>query len=304
MAAKLNRLAGFPVTSSLRLPVGALLNLAGALLAAAWLADRVLSSAAAREAMLASLLAGAATGIGALLLALLRRPVAGHFERFMAAAGGMMLAAAVFSLLLPALPLAAWPLALDVVLAALLGALLMHGLDRAMPHSHPGSGARAADPRKAQVLLIVAIAVHNLPEGFAVGAGFGGGAGFGWRTAASIGVQNIPEGLIVATALWTLGLSRRQAALGALLTGLIEPLGAALGIVAGGLSATALPLALGLAGGAMLFVVIHEARAVSAATDAASIASAASGQPNRQRVVLPFVLGFVGMLLVGMIGQA
>ena len=297
MAALVNRLAGFPVTSPRRLRLGLLLNLAGlfglAVGLAVWLAERILPNDGAREALLASLMAGAATGIGALALAVLRRPDAGQLERFMLLAAGMMLAATAFALLVPAVEVAIWPFALDVVVAAGAGALLMRALDRALPHRHPADAGAGRGSRNALVLVVVAIAVHNLPEGFAVGAGFGGGAGFGWSTAASIGVQNIPEGLIVATALWSLGLRRRMAALGALATGLVEPVGAALGIVASGISVATLPMALGLAGGAMLFVVVHEAApaALRAGPDAVA----------RWRAAWPFAAGFAAMGLVGLV---
>lgn len=107
-------------------------------------------------------------------------------------------------------------------------------------------------------LMVIAIAVHNLPEGFAVGAGFGGGDALGWGTAASIGLQNIPEGLIVATALLSMGMRRATAFALAAATGLLEPLGAVLGVVAVSISALTLPWALAAAGGAMMFVVVEE----------------------------------------------
>jgi ZIP family zinc transporter len=238
-----------------------------ALAAPAWLAGgggpQGLPAAALRAAgsagVQASALAGAATGLGALALMGIRRLDERGLGLFMALSAGMMFAAAVFSLLLPAAGLAQWPHAADVVLAAVAGYLLMAGLDRSLPHHHPVPAMPPQRlPARALQLMVVAIAAHNLPEGFAVGAGFGGGTELGWATALSIGVQNVPEGLVVAAALWSLGLGRVRAALGALGTGLIEPFGALLGVLAVDVSAQALPLALGAAGGAMVFVVVDE----------------------------------------------
>lgn len=329
MTPLVQRLVALPPSVVLRRSVGLALNLAGAVLLATWLAAPIVRDAAAREALLASLIAGAATGLGALMLVLWpRRPSgtgrtggqAGHDEAvpssdaFMPFAAGLMLAAAVFSLLLPALEAATRPLALDVVIAALAGAWLMAALDRALPHRHPAEvgggppsrpGGAARDASRSTVLLITAIAVHNLPEGFAVGAGFGGDAGLGWRTALSIGVQNLPEGLIVATALASLGLGRVPAILGALATGLIEPVGAALGIVASGLSAATLPIALAMAGGAMLFVVAHEGiPALGRRRPAPLLATrgpagwAMAGLPSG---IPAFAAGFAGMALIGLL---
>lgn len=134
----------------------------------------------------------------------------------------------------------------------------MAALDRLLPHIHAAPRESGAWPAGSIRLMVVAIAVHNLPEGFAVGAGFGGGDALGWGTALSIGMQNIPEGLIVATALWSIGTSRVTAFALALGTGLLEPIGAALGLIAVSASALVLPWALAAAAGAMMFVISEE----------------------------------------------
>lgn len=206
-----------------------------------------------------SLLAGGATGLGALALVFLRHMNPGHLTQFMTLAAGAMLSAAVFSLGLPA-----WEAAQGqhgaVLLAALAGAALMVLMDRVVPHRHQDTASPRSEyaNRRALWLMIAAISMHNLPEGFAVGATATSSDAQANSTALAIALQNIPEGLIVATGLWALGVSSMLAALAALLTGLIEPVGAVLGAKVVTAIPTATPLALALAAGAMLFVVLHE----------------------------------------------
>ncbi|MGC3982279.1 MAG: ZIP family metal transporter [Steroidobacteraceae bacterium] len=206
-----------------------------------------------------SLLAGGATGLGALALLFMRQMNAGHLTQFITLAAGAMLSAAVFSLGLPA-----WQSMPEahglLLLAAAGGASLMLLLDRVVPHQHQESAA----PRVAQAsvrtlwLMIAAISLHNLPEGFAVGATAGIGDAQANSTTLAIALQNVPEGLIVATGLWALGVNKFTASIMALLTGMIEPIGAVIGAKVVTAMPAATPLALAFAAGAMLFVVLHE----------------------------------------------
>ena len=126
-------------------------------------------------------------------------------------------------------------------------------------HDDASERAQAAYLLRMGGLLAIALGIHNLPEGMAVGLSFmGGDPRLGWGTMLAIGVQNIPEGLAVAALLASLGWSRTRCAAGALATGLIEPVGAAFGVAIAGASAAVLPYALGFAAGAMLFVVAAE----------------------------------------------
>ena len=211
------------------------------------------------QALQVSLLAGGATGIGALGVLTLRRgaDIQGMFG-FLALSAGVMFSAALLSLIVPAVSMTSVPAALDVLVAGVLGYAAMAALDRFLPHMHSAPRESGAWPADSVRLMVVAIAVHNLPEGFAVGAGFGGGDALGWGTAVSIGMQNIPEGLIVATALWSIGASRAKAFWLSVATGLLEPLGAALGLFAVTASTMVLPWALAVAGGAMFFVILEE----------------------------------------------
>ncbi len=182
-------------------------------------------------------------------------------------AAGMMLAAAAFSLVLPGIELGAqaWSssltAALMVAIGLGLGAVAMTALDRMLPHEHAQLGRQGgADARMDRVwLFVMAMAIHNLPEGMAVGVGFAGqGLEGGWSLALAIAIQDVPEGLAVALALRAAGVSSPTAALIAAGSGVFEPLGAALGFVFASALGAAMPVAMGFAAGAMLFIVSHE----------------------------------------------
>ncbi len=182
-------------------------------------------------------------------------------------ADAALLAASSFSLILPGLDAgesitgSAWLGAFAVVVGLALGVLLMLGLDQFTPHEHEHGGPCGAGcGRVSRVWLFVfAIALHNLPEGMAIGVAFSqGDLGVGLPLTTAIALQDIPEGLAVAMALKAAGLAPLRAVGVAALSGLMEPVGALLGIgLASGL-ALAYPIGLGLAAGAMIFVVSHE----------------------------------------------
>lgn len=180
---------------------------------------------------------------------------------------GMMLAATAFSLLLPGLEAGAEIAGTEVggagvvVLGMSLGVLLMLGLDEFTPHEHDKTGpCGPGHERCSRVWLFVfAIALHNLPEGMAVGVGFAqGDLSTGLPLATAIALQDIPEGLAVALALRAAGFAPSLAVLVAAGSGLLEPVGALLGVGLSSGLAVAYPVGLGLAAGAMLFVVSHE----------------------------------------------
>jgi ZIP family zinc transporter len=187
---------------------------------------------------------------------------------FLGFAAGVMLAASFFSLILPGLELAqeasgsAAVAAGIMVTAVLLGSGTLHIINRLAPHEHfiIGPTEKAARSRLSRIwLFVIAISLHNFPEGLAVGVSFGGDdVGKGWATALGIGIQNVPEGLAVAIALVSVGYGRLFAFLVALGTGLIEPIGGFLGISAVTTIGGLLPWGLGFAGGAMIWVVSSE----------------------------------------------
>ena len=220
-----------------------------------------------RNALLGGLAGFVATSIGALPALVLRGIPQKLEDSLLGMAAGMMLAASAFSLILPGLAAGAEILgnkglgAGVVVIGMALGVLLMLGLDRFTPHEHDKTGPCGPGyERCGRVWLFVfAVALHNLPEGMAIGVSFAqNDLSVGLPLTMAIALQDIPEGLAVALALRTIDFSTGKAVLVAAASGLLEPLGALLGVgLSSGLE-LAYPTGLGLAAGAMIFVVSHE----------------------------------------------
>lgn len=245
----------------------ALFGLFGLLVSAALQSLQQGQPAHLQSAFYGGLVGFATTGLGALLTLGLTHITARTQDALLGLAAGMMLAASSFSLILPGLEAARaltpnGPMAAAVVVLGLvLGVLLMLGLDRFTPHTHESTGPCGAGcERLGRVwLFVLAITLHNLPEGMAIGVGFAGGdPHVGLSLTAAIAIQDIPEGLAVAMALRATGLSPLKAALIALFSGIMEPLGALVGLGLSSGFALAYPISMGLAAGAMLFVVSHE----------------------------------------------
>jgi ZIP family zinc transporter len=205
----------------------------------------------------ASLLAGLATGAGALPVLFTKRISDRLLDVMLGFSAGVMLAATAFSLIVPAIDLGGPFVA---VFGIILGALVLHLIDRFVPHFHPALGAEGPPSRLSKVwLFVLAITIHNFPEGLAVGVSFGGGdIAAGLVIATAIGLQNMPEGLAVALPLVREGYSRRKSLLYGTLTGLVEPLGGLLGVALVSIFMPVLPWGLAFAAGAMLFVVSDE----------------------------------------------
>ena len=215
----------------------------------------------------ASAAAGLATGLGALPVLFLPQISERLRDALLGFAAGVMLAASFFSLILPALEFAQIDLGsriaavLVVSAALLLGAAVLAYLNHHLPHEHFVIGASGGDPRALRRiwLFVIAITLHNFPEGLAVGVGFGSGDLANATTLAiGIGLQNIPEGLAVAMALVSQNYSRTVAVFVSTLTGLVEPIGGLLGVIAVALFDPLLPWGMGFAAGAMLFVISNE----------------------------------------------
>jgi ZIP family zinc transporter len=205
----------------------------------------------------ASLAAGLATGAGALPVLFTRRVSDRLLDTMLGFSAGIMLAATFFSLLVPAIDLAGIWVAVS---GLALGAIVLHLIDRLVPHFHPAMGAEGPSSRLSQVwLFALAITIHNFPEGLAVGVSFGSGdAAAGFVVALAIGLQNMPEGLAVALPLLREGYSRRRSLWFGTLTGLVEPVGGLLGAALVSVFHPILPWALAFAAGAMLFVISDE----------------------------------------------
>ncbi|SMX44542.1 ZIP family metal transporter [Actibacterium lipolyticum] len=217
--------------------------------------------------LLASLAAGLMTGVGAIPVLLERKVSRRANDTMLGFAAGVMLSASFFSLILPGID-AAVSIYGNINIAALiagagiaLGALAVAGLNEALPHEHFIAGPEGADPGAlAKIwLFVIAITIHNFPEGMAVGVGFGGGdVTNGMSLATGIGLQNAPEGLAVAVALRGQGYGKLRAFVVALATGLIEPVGGLLGAAMVSVSEVILPWGLSFAAGAMIYIISHE----------------------------------------------
>ena len=218
---------------------------------------------------LASFAAGMMTTVGAIPSLFIKKISPKFEDTTLGFAAGVMLGASFFSLIVPGLDYAdeLWQnkyLSVLAVLGGLLfGVLGIWSIERYSPHEHFVIKKQYEDDAKDKILkiwlFIIAITIHNMPEGLAVGVGFGGGDfGNALALAIGIGIQNAPEGLAVAFSLLTIGYSRKNAFLIAGATGLFEPVMGLIGVTIVTVFLPILPIALGFAAGAMLFVISHE----------------------------------------------
>ncbi|MDD2740285.1 MAG: ZIP family metal transporter [Methylomonas lenta] len=213
---------------------------------------------------LASILAGLATGVGALPALFFKDISPRLFNSMLGGAAGVMLAATAFSLLVPGMDFGEqiWPGKGLLIVSAgmMLGALFLHFADKKLPHLHFDSVAdESLDSLQKISLFIIAITIHNFPEGMSVGVSFGSGdMKNGLVLSIAIALQNLPEGLAVALPLVGLGYNKWKAVGIATLTGLVEPVGGLLGITMVTVFSSILPIAMGFAAGAMLFVISEE----------------------------------------------
>lgn len=224
-------------------------------------------SSAVMLGLYGSLLAGLCTSLGAVPALLFGRPGERTETLMLGFAAGVMLAASIFSLIIPGLDAAARVFdSVNAQAGLAVGGILLGGaalwmIHQLAPHEHFISGPEGADPRDlARIwLFVIAITLHNFPEGMAVGVGFGGSDFDNGRAlAAGIGIQNIPEGMAVAAALLTQGYSRLRAFMVASLTGLVEPIGGVIGASVVSFSELMLPWGLTFAAGAMIWVISDE----------------------------------------------
>jgi zinc transporter, ZIP family len=212
----------------------------------------------------ASILAGLATGLGALPALWFKTISDNLFNSLLGAAAGVMLAATAFSLLVPGLEYGnlfwAGKGIYVVSLGMIIGAFFLHQADKQLPHIHFDTLSDAQLKTLKKIwLFIIAITIHNFPEGMAVGVSFGtGDMKNGLVLATAIALQNIPEGLAVALPLVGLGYNKWKAVGIATLTGLVEPVGGLLGVTMVTIFEQILPIAMGFAAGAQLFVISEE----------------------------------------------
>ena len=209
---------------------------------------------------------GGATVIGAVMGFVFKRISHKFSDIVLSFAAGVMLAAAVLGLIIPSLEYGESPWNLMVTIGGVFaGALCLNFMDKLVPHLHKLSGVdqerhgQQADKLNKVLLFVMAIAIHNLPEGIAAGVGFGtGNTGEAFTIAAGIALQNIPEGVVIIGPMLAAGMTRGRTFAAALMTGLVEVVGTIVGYLAVSVSTAVLPFALAFAGGTMLYVISDE----------------------------------------------
>lgn len=213
--------------------------------------------------VLTALGVGGATVIGSLIGFAFKKISHQFSDIVLSFAAGVMLAAAVFGLILPSLDYGGAFGLLITVAGIFAGALCLNLIDKLVPHLHRLIGSEDETHQNAnlsKVLLFVsAIAIHNLPEGIAAGVGFGSGdTSQALLIAGGIALQNIPEGMVIIGPMLASGVTPRKTFLCAMVTGLIEVVGTLIGYFAVSIASAILPFALAFAGGTMLYVISDE----------------------------------------------
>ena len=212
------------------------------------------------------------TSLGAACVFFMRRQFSDAVQRVLIGfAAGVMVAASVWSLLIPAIEQVAWMGKLAFLPAFVgfwIGLLFLLGLDHLIPHLHARSNQTEGPKSRLQktTMMVLAVTLHNIPEGMAVGVVYAGLlSGTAQITAAGalalslgIAIQNLPEGAIISMPLRAEGESKGRAFLSGVLSGVVEPIGAVLTILGASLIVPALPYLLSFAAGAMLYVVVEE----------------------------------------------
>ena len=212
------------------------------------------------------------TSFGAACVFFMKKEMGDRLQRMLTGfAAGVMVAASIWSLLIPAMEQVVdmGKLAFVPAVAGFwLGILFLLLLDHIIPHLHRNS-QRAEGPKsqlKRTTMLVLAVTLHNIPEGMAVGVVYAGylagstqiSAAVAMALSLGIAIQNFPEGAIISMPLRAEGTGKPKAFLGGVLSGIVEPIGAILTILAAGLIVPALPYLLSFAAGAMLYVVVEE----------------------------------------------
>jgi ZIP family zinc transporter len=225
------------------------------------------------QALLAGLFTWGMTGLGAASIFAFKTIDRKILDVMLGLAAGIMIAASFWSLLAPSIEMAAeqgmapW---LPAVTGFLLGAVFFRGIDKILPHLHPLLPIEEAEGIKTPwpkcTLLVLALTIHNIPEGLAVGVAFGSAVSHpetmpmlsAIALAMGIGIQNFPEGLAVSFPLHRDGFSKRTSFWYGFLSGAVEPVAAVIGAMVVMLVQPILPYALAFSAGAMIFVVVEE----------------------------------------------
>ncbi len=244
--------------------------------------------------LLTALGVGGATVIGALLGFIFKNPSQKFNDAILSFAAGVMLAAATVGLIMPSLEYGTGITPLIItVLGIFAGAICLNLIDRLVPHMHALAGIdKESHPEKTAklnkvLLFVIAIAIHNLPEGIAAGVSFGSdNITQAFTVAGGIALQNIPEGMVIIAPMIASGVSKKRTLLIAMATGVVEVLGTLLGYFAVTISTAILPFALAFAGGTMLYVISDE------------MIPETHSHGNERIATYALLLGFIVMLVV------
>jgi len=254
-----HKYAALPPLGQKLVLVGSITFLTSVLLAIVYVfVDRIIAIGA-----LSSILAGLATGLGAIPVLFYRQITHKMLNAMLGGAAGVMLAATAFSLIVPGIQYGneLWPGKGVYVVAVgiMVGAGFLVLADQWLPYEKYLEKGETFDSLRKVWLFIAAVTLHNLPEGGAVGVSFGAGDWHnGVALAMAVALQNIPEGMAVALPLVALGYRREQAVLIPTLTGLIEPIGGVLGVIMAKAFLPLMPIGMAFAAGAMLFVIADD----------------------------------------------
>ena len=234
---------------------------------------------------------GGATILGAILGFIIKKPSHKFNDMILSFAAGVMLAAAVIGLILPSLETTSKLGVVVTIVGIFMGAICLNLIDKLVPHLHKITGVdQESHPNNNQLnkilLFVIAIAIHNLPEGIAAGVSFGSGdISHALTVAGGIALQNIPEGMVIIAPMIAAGISKKRTFIIALLTGLVEVVGTFIGYFAVSVSAIILPFALAFAGGTMLYVISDE------------MIPETHSHGNEREATYALLLGFVVMLI-------
>lgn len=206
---------------------------------------------------------GGATIVGALIGFLIGKISDRLNDIILGFAAGVMLSAAVIGLILPSLEGRGKFSILVTILGIFCGAFVLNIIDMFVPHLHRPNGTDTEKHPNAHaskiMLFVLAIAIHNFPEGIAAGVGFGLGSNAAALTiAGGIALQNIPEGMVIIAPMLSCGYSKKRTLLIAASTGIVEIIGTMIGYFAVSISSAILPFALAFAGGTMLYIISDE----------------------------------------------
>lgn len=215
------------------------------------------------EVLLTAIGVGAATVFGAFLGFVFKNISHKFSDVVLSFAAGVMLSASILGLILPSIEYGGKFGIIITIAGIFTGAVCLNVIDKLVPHLHRLTGTNTESMKSSQankvLLFVIAIAIHNLPEGIAAGIGFGSGdISQALIIAGGIALQNIPEGMVIIGPMLSVGIKPSRTFLLASITGIIEVVGTLIGYFAVSISTAILPFALSFAGGTMLYIISDE----------------------------------------------